>query len=179
MQLSDSSTGKEHVTCCAYFNRSRWRSSFYVKGTFTDSFTTDIPCINCLDADLGDSTKSCTAMAGGFDEEQVGASTPTLTWEVRKPSRYKVDSSLPKAIRASHIVVSACDTLTLSGDCMLLFNAMPVGLGDGRDNKGKKVHICAKHSQASINERTRLVAEHTNEYKFIRHAGLSIDSLLT
>ena len=81
--------------------------------------------------------------------------------------RYEVDSSLPKAIRASHIVVSACDTVTLPGDSMILFNVMSMGLGHGRDNKGKKVHICAKHSQASINEGTRLVAEHTNEYKYI------------
>ena len=46
---------------------------------FADSFTTDIPCTNCLDADLGVSIKPCTATAGGFeDEEQVGASTPTF-----------------------------------------------------------------------------------------------------
>ena len=35
---------------------------------------------------------------------------PPLTWAVRMPSRYDADSSLPKAIRASHIVVSACAT---------------------------------------------------------------------
>ena len=104
---------------------------------------------------------------------------PPLTWVVRKPSRYEVDSSLLKAIRASHIVVSACDTVTFPGDCMLLFTAMPMGLGHGRDDKGKKVHICAKHSQASTNHGTRLVTEHTNEYKYIRHAGLSFDNLLT
>ena len=68
---------------------------------------------------------------------------PPLTWVVRKPSRYEVDSSLSKVIKASHIVVSACDTVTFPGDCMLLFNAMPMSLGHGRDNKIKKVHICA------------------------------------
>ena len=65
---------------------------------------------------------------------------PPLTWVVRKPSRYEVDSPLLKAIRASHIIVSACDTVTFPGDCMLLFIAMPMGLGHGRDDKGKKVH---------------------------------------
>ena len=47
-----------------------------------------------------------------------------LTWAVQAPSRYEVDSSLPKAIRASHIVVSACDTFPIGhfpGDCILLF----------------------------------------------------------
>ena len=95
---------------------------------------------------------------------------PPLTWVVRKPSRYEVDSPLLKAIRASYIIVSACDTVTFPGDCMLLFIAMPMGLGPGRDDKGKKVHICAKHSQASTNQGTRIVTEHTNEYKYIRHA---------
>ena len=47
-----------------------------------------------------------------------------LTWAIRTPSRYEVDSSLPKAIRASHIIVSACDTFPVChfpGDCILLF----------------------------------------------------------
>ena len=52
---------------------------------------------------------------------------------------------------------------------------MPVGLGDGMDNKAKKVHPCAWHSQASTNEGTRFVAEHTNEYEYAKHAGLSFD----
>ena len=49
---------------------------------------------------------------------------PPLTWAVRTPSRYEVESSLLKAIRASHIVVSACDTFPVChfpGDCILLF----------------------------------------------------------
>ena len=50
-------------------------------------------------------------IAGGFDdEEQAGASTPTLDMGNPKSSRYEVDSSLPKATRASHISVFACDT---------------------------------------------------------------------
>ena len=65
---------------------------------------------------------------------------PPLTWVVRKPSRYEVDSPLLKAIRASPIIVSACDRVTFPGDCMLLFIAMPMGLGHGRDDKGKKLH---------------------------------------
>ena len=47
-----------------------------------------------------------------------------LTWAVQTPSRYEVDPSLPKAIRASHIVVSACDTFPVChfpGDGILLF----------------------------------------------------------
>ena len=49
---------------------------------------------------------------------------PPLTWAVRTPSRYEVDSSLPEVIRASHIVVSSCDTFPVChfpGDCILLF----------------------------------------------------------
>ena len=49
---------------------------------------------------------------------------PPLTWAVRTSSWYEVDSSLPKAIRASHIVVSAYDTFPVChfpGDCILLF----------------------------------------------------------
>ena len=117
---------------------------------FVDSFTTDISCTNCLDAGLVASAKTCTAIAGGFDdEEQVQSymhapiifvwhlaklSTTVsiylkrlhlpLTWAVRTPSRYEVDSSLPNATRASHIVVSACDTFPVChfpGDCILLF----------------------------------------------------------
>ena len=46
-----------------------------------------------------------------------------LTLPVRKPSRYEVDSSLPKATRESY----TWHLVTFPGDCMLLFNAMPVG----------------------------------------------------
>ena len=47
-----------------------------------------------------------------------------LTWAVQTPGRYEVDSSLPKAIRASHIIVSAYDTFPVChfpGDCIPLF----------------------------------------------------------
>ena len=44
---------------------------------FADLFTFDILCTNCLDACLGVSAKTFTAIAGALDdEEQVGASTP-------------------------------------------------------------------------------------------------------
>ena len=48
---------------------------------------------------------------------------PSLTLAVRKPSRYEVDSSLPKATRESYM----WHWVTFPGDCMLLFNAMPMG----------------------------------------------------
>ena len=53
------------------------------------------------------------------------------------------------------------------------------GSGDGMDNKAKKIHQCAWHNQSSTNEGIRLVTEHTNGYKYIIHAGLRFDSLLT
>ena len=103
-----------------------------------------------MDAGLGVSAKKCTAIAGGFDDKeqvQLYMHVPiifvwhltklsttvsinlkrlllSLTWAVRTPSRYEDDSSLPKAIRASHIVVSACDTFLVChfpGECILLF----------------------------------------------------------
>ena len=99
---------------------------------------------------LGVPAKTCTAIAGGFDDEEqvqwymhapiifvwhlakLSATVsiylkfllPPLTGAVRTASRYKADSSLPKAIRASHIVVSVYDTFPVfhfPGDCILLF----------------------------------------------------------
>ena len=130
MRLIDSKIGKEHFTCCTPVLveidiELRSRSKAYL-------------LIYSL---LGVSAKTCTAIAGGFDdEEQVQwymhapiifvwhlaklSATVPLTGAVRAPSRYKVDSSLPKAIRASHIVVSACDTFPVfhfPGDRNLLF----------------------------------------------------------
>ena len=101
-----------------------------------------------------------------------------LTWAVRKPSRQEIDSSLPKAIRASRIIVSACEIM-IPGVWMLWFNDMPMVLGNGRDSQVTKVHPCAWHSQTSTNEGMCLVTEHTNEYKYIWHVGLGFYSLLT
>ena len=151
---------------------------------FADLFTTDIPCTNCLDAGLGDSAKTCTAIADGFDdEEQVQSDMhaplicvwrlaklsttvsiylkrllPPLTWAVRTPSRYEVDSSLPKAIGASYIVVSACDTFPVChfpGDCILLFK-MPcqwvwVMVAETKLRKYIHVHNTAKLLQMKEN----------------------------
>ena len=76
---------------------------------------------------------------------------PLSTWAVRTPSRYEVDSSLPKAIRASHIIVSACDTFPVChfpGDCILLFK-MPcqwvwVMVAETKLRKYIHVHTTAK-----------------------------------
>ena len=139
MQLIDSRIGKEHFTCCipvlVEINielRSRTKAYLLIYSL------------------LGVSAKTCTAIAGGFDDEEqvqwymhapiifvwhlakLSASVsvylkwllPPLTGAVRTPSRYKVNSSLPKAIRASQIVVSACDTFPVfnfPSDGTLLF----------------------------------------------------------
>ena len=125
MRLIDSRIGKEHFTCCTPVLveidielRSRLKAYFLIYSL------------------LGVSAKTCTAIAGGFDDDdevqwymyapiifvwhlaKLSATVsiylkcllPPLPGAVRTPSRYKVDSSLPKAIRASHIVVSACVT---------------------------------------------------------------------
>ena len=58
------------------------------------------------------------------------------------------------------------------GDCMLLFNAMPMGWVMAWTKKLRKyTHV------HNINEGTRFVAEHTNEHESIRHAGLSLTAV--
>ena len=76
---------------------------------------------------------------------------PPMTWAVRTLNRYEVDSSLPKGINASHIVVSACDTFLVchfSGDCILL-SKMPcqwvwVMAAETKLRKYSHVHTTAK-----------------------------------
>ena len=69
---------------------------------------------------------------------------PPLTWAVRTPSRYEVDSSLPKAIRAPHTVVFACDTFPVChfpGDCILLFK-MPWVWVMAAETKLERTSMC-------------------------------------
>ena len=177
-----------------------------IKGIFADLFTTDIPCTNCLDAGLAVSAKTCTAIAGGFDdEEQVQSymhapiiffwhlaklSTtvsiypkhlfPPLTWAVRTPSRYEVDSSLPKATRASHIFVSACYTFPVwrfPGDCILLFKMPWVWVMAAETKLRKYIHVL---NTAKLHKWRNTPCHWTYKWvKYIRHADLSFDSLLT
>ena len=54
------------------------------------------------------------------------------------------------------------------------FNAMPMGLGDDRDSKPKKLHSCAWHKWRNAPCRC------TNKWvQYIRHVGLSSDKPLT
>ena len=104
---------------------------------------------------------------------------PPLTWAVQKPSRWGVDASLHKATRESHIV-SCCmwHFVTFSGDCMLLFNVMPMGLGDDRDNKATKVHR-VHNTTTLLQTKEHAVLLKTKMSTNIWHAGLSVDSFLT
>ena len=76
MQLPDSRTGKEHIT---YFAPVLLEVDRVPRRHICWLISYRNPLYNCLDADLCVSTKPCTAIAGGFDdEEQAGASIPTL-----------------------------------------------------------------------------------------------------
>ena len=109
--------GKEHVICCAPVLvevdkelPSRAGAYLLIPLLF------DIPCTNYLDTGLGISAKTCTVTAGCFgDEEQVGAYT-----------------SIP--IKASHIIVSECDTFLffLVIACFSLMPCQSVGWWRGQ-----------------------------------------------
>ena len=106
-----------------------------------------------------------------------------LTRAVQTPSRYEVDSSLPKAIRALLIVVSAWDSFLVcnfTGDSILLFK-MPcqwvwVMAAETKLRKYIRVHNTGKLLQMKEHV---LPLNIQMSKKGLRHADFSFDSLLT
>ena len=110
VQLPDSRIGKEHVTCCdpglvEADRELRSRSKAYllahlllkslVPAAWMQAWVSQPKHVQLLQMALVNKWELLL---------------PLLTCTIRKPSGYEVGSSLPKAIRTSHIIVCACDT---------------------------------------------------------------------
>ena len=100
--------GKEHATCCALVlavdRKLRSRSKAYL---LTHLILTSLVTVAWTQAWV---SQPKHVQLSQMMKNTWGLLLPPSISAIRKPSRYEVDSSLPKAIRASHNIVSACGT---------------------------------------------------------------------
>ena len=114
-QLPDLRIGEEHVTCCAPVlveidKELRSRSEAYLLTHLL--LTTPVP-IARMQAWVTQHKHAQLLQMAFVMKNKWELLLPSSPWAVRDPSRYEVDSSLPKGIKACQIVVSACDTWLL------------------------------------------------------------------
>ena len=127
VQLPDSRIGKEYVTCCAPVlvevdKDLLSRSEAY----FLDSFTTDIPCTNCLDARLGISQPKHAQLL------QVVLMMKNK-WELLLPSPSEHHTSLSQHVTLSYFAWWSHASIQCHSS----------GLADGMDKRAMKEHPCA------------------------------------